>query len=134
MAKHDLRWIVSYETLKFDTVDGDLHKDQYAFYEGKYYIRNYPENNAQFSVYIPSDPDQSSIDFAQLIAGKTEVHVIEGEHMYYDEFSLPDGRKYREASTKIKYNNLEKKNAGPRLKKVTDAEIVQVKKDDNLWL
>jgi hypothetical protein len=77
-----------YETLKFNTSDGDLHKGQYAIdANGNYLIRKHPENNYQWTVL---DPYEVS-DIPQQIQGLTEVQVIPNEHCYYYEYKLGDG-------------------------------------------
>lgn len=129
MAK--LKWLCSYETIKFDTPDGDIHKGQYAIYEGRHIMRLHPENNHQF-VILEAQDDQD-YDIPKMIEGLEEVQVIVGEKMYYDEFQLPDGRKYREASTQGKYRDLGLRHAGPRQKTVTKLQIDKIKEGDDQW-
>ena len=103
------KWLCSYETLKFDTLDGDLDIGQYAVTEGGYYIRTKPKTESQFE-FVKKEYDVSKLK---------EVRILEGEHCYYDEFLtavgaevlwgisedkiLPSGGKLRLQSTGKKY-------------------------------
>lgn len=84
MAKYKNKWLVSYETLLFNTPDGDLGTDQYALDgEGKgYYIRTIPKNAGQF------EHVELSYDVSKLVL----VKIIPG-HAHYDEFLTADGAK-----------------------------------------
>lgn len=126
-----LKWLCSYETIKFDTPDGDIHKGQYAVWEGRHIMRLHPENNHQFTILEAQDDQE--FDIPKMIDGLEEIHVLEGEKMYYDEFELPEGRKLRMPSTQRKYRDLAVKNAPPRTKTATTQEITEFKKDDHLW-
>ena len=131
---HNLKWLCSYETLKFDTPDGELHADEYAIHEGRHLIRIHPENNEQFTIIEDYNLEHTPlIDVQTATAGKQLVSVLPGQHMYYDEFALPDGRIFRTKSSKSEYESLAGKNAGKREKVVTDKEIKDIKKDDDLW-
>jgi hypothetical protein len=131
----DLKWLCSYETIKFDTVDGDLHKGQYAYDKEKniYYIRTTPENNSQFSIFYPVDDSGKPTGIEEKIKSLIEVKIKDKEHMYYDEFVLPDGRLYRIPSAETSYKDLAKPAAPPKEKAVTSADITEIKKDDYLW-
>lgn len=129
----DLKWVHSYETVKFDTEDGDLHKGQFAKYNGGHLIRVHPENNNQF-VLAEKYYEGKDINIQDILSGLTEVSILAEENMYYDEFLLPNGRKFREKSTKQKYKDLSKPNAEKRTRKVTDSEINDIQKEDNQWL
>lgn len=85
------KWLSSYETLLFDTKDGDLDADQYAIDEtGEgYYIRTKPKDQAQFD-YVPIKDDKGNVyDVSKL----TEVKIVKDGHAYYDEFLTADGAK-----------------------------------------
>ena len=86
------KWLSSYETLGFDTPDGDLDFGQYALDEnGKgYYIRTKPKNEAQFE----------HVDLKYDITGLTEVHI--SGKAYYDEFLTAKGAKVLWGETKDK--------------------------------
>src|SRR3990167_10415071 len=46
----EMIWLVSYETIAFETSDGDLGLDEYAIADnGTWYIREIPENEGQFT-------------------------------------------------------------------------------------
>lgn len=126
-----LKWLCSYETIKFDTPDGDIHRGQYAVWEGRHIMRLHPENNQQFTIL--EKIEDVEIDIPKMIEGLEEVHVLDGEKMYYDEFELPDGRKYREASTQKKYRDLAVKTSEPRKKDATLSQITKFKENDHLW-
>lgn len=124
------KWRCSYETYKYDTPDGELHKDQYAFTGTVYLIRSHPENNNQPTTLDPRE----DIDWEKKIAGLTEVSILPDQHTYYDEFILPDDRIYRVLATKTKYDKLKTKSQKIANKSLTNAEIVDIKKDDDKWL
>lgn len=126
-----LRHRVSYRTLKFDTPDGDLHDGQYAFYEDCYYVRLHPENNNQWVVL--NEVLTPDIDIPATIAGLTEVHVLDGEHMYYDEFFLPNGRIFRRVLTKEDYEALALPDAPISSAILTMKDISDVQIKDVLW-
>lgn len=128
-----LKWLGSYETIKFDTADGELHKGQYARDGDNIYIRNKPENNAQFSLF-DYDNLLTVEERARELSTMTEVHILPNEHLYFDEYALPDGRVYREKSDEKSYKDLALKDAKPKTKNITNAEIAKIKKDDGKWL
>ena len=120
MAIYQNKWLCSYETLLFNTPDGDLDVTQYALTEdGKgYYIRTNPKTEGQFN-WVPLTHD---------VSGLTKVQIVPGAHAYYDEFlaavgvtylwssgsqyagfdpsQLPSGSVVRIPSTAAKYNPL----------------------------
>ena len=127
-----LKWRGSYETLKFNTVDGDLHKDQYAIETSfltlpdgtqesidTIYVRKHPENNTQFVVLDPDNLTSPSEKQA-LLSTMTKVEIVPGERAYYDEFVLPSGRIYRVASAKKDYKDLAKVGAKAKEKTLTN--------------
>lgn len=123
-----------YETLRFDTTDGDLHKGQYAIDEnGNYLIRKHPENNYQ---WIVLDPYEVS-DIPQQIQGLTRVRVIPNEHCYYYEYYLTDGSdrvvRFPIASKKYKDYGKEKANVLGDEPKPNKKQINDIKKKDSLW-
>jgi len=113
------KWLCSYETLAFNTADGDLNVTQYALTEdGKgYYVRTKPKTEAQFD----------RVDLTYDISGLTKVNIVKTK-AYYDEFltavgatwlwpldspysgfdpsQLPSGSVARIPSTANKYNGL----------------------------
>jgi len=77
--------IISYETLLFNTDDGDIGLDQYAE-DGAgtgYFIRTAPKDQDQFT-HVGADYDVSAL---------TKVNVIEGKSAYYHEFLTCQGAK-----------------------------------------
>lgn len=123
-----------YETLKFNTADGDLHKGQYAVYNGQYLIRMHPENNFQWSVIDPFE----NPNYKDLIVGLTEVDIIPNEHCYYYEYVLKDGseRIVRFPMTKEEYFGQGKLDADVRKLEPnpTKKEADDIKKEDSKWL
>ena len=74
------KWLGSYETLKFDTLDGDLDFNQYVVQDNGYYVRTKPKDEAQFEFVETLDT-----------TGMEEVNIVEGEKCYYDEFLTAKG-------------------------------------------
>ena len=137
---NNLKWRRSYQTIKFDTPDGDLDKDQFAvnpkggtFVKNsgievnvpRWFIRNAPKNNSNFA----TTDDPKDID------GKTEVGIISFDGAFYDEFVLPDERVYRIPTTNQKYTEVSFVKDTPQPSKIVDdTEILEIIKDDSLWL
>lgn len=119
-----LTWLTSYETLKFDTPDGDLHLDEYAVKGDKVYIRKVPENQGQFFLL---GSDDKPFDLATEIAGKTQVNILDGQSAYYDEFRMWDRTTLRVPSKKVQYKNLEKKDSLKPIKDITEQEHSAIK-------
>ena len=92
----DMKWVVSYETVAFDTADGDLGIDEYAIAgENEWFIREVSKDEGQFV----------STTSAEAIRGKNEVRTTCEKCAYYDEFW--DGEKViRIFSERNKYNGL----------------------------
>ena len=121
----NLKWIGSYETYKFNTSDGDLSLGKYAKVpSGGFYVRRHPKNNYQFLHIKELNP---SIDIE-------EVQIVQGEMMFYDKFVIPsDNRLLRVPSTGKKYRDLAKKNPINPTKSLTDQEINEIKKEDDIY-
>ncbi len=82
--------VVSYETLLFDTVDGDLDTAEYAL-DGNgtgYHIRTVPKNQGQFEWIDLNFKDMAGN--VHSITGLSQVKVIPG-NAYYDEFLTAAG-------------------------------------------
>ena len=95
LIEYKNKWVCSYETLGFDTVDGDIDFGQYALDEsGKgQYIRTKPKSEAQFDrVKLPYD-----------VSELQEVQIIPNDHCYYDEFRDAKGKTVRIQSNAKKY-------------------------------
>lgn len=122
-----LQWRMSYETLKYDTPDGELHKGQFAKHGSVYLVRNHPENNNQTVVIDPRDDP----DYLVKLQGLVEVGIVEGEHMYFEEFLLPSNRIVRLPIARSKY--LLAKDKIP-MKDLTAKQIADIVKDDDKWL
>lgn len=117
-----LTWRGSYETIKFNTLDGDLGEGQYARHPRVgYYVRRHPKNNFQFLRIEELNPD---ID-------KVEVQI--SGLAYYDEFMLPDNRIYRVPITEKKYRDYAVKGAEPASIDLKESDMTAIKKDDAKW-
>lgn len=88
MPEYKNKWLCSYETILFDTLDGDIDVGQYALDEDKvgYYIRTRPKTEAQFDWVPLVDDNGVEYDVSKL----TEVKIAKG-HAYYDEFLTAAG-------------------------------------------
>lgn len=103
LVPQETTWIRSYETVKFDTADGDLGTDEFAIAgDGEWYIRTISKSEGQFTTTF----DEKDID------GKTEVQVTCEKCAYYDEFTLK-GTRYREPANTEAYKSLETKKDQP---------------------
>lgn len=118
---HDLRWLKSYETVLLDTPDGDLERGQFFRYEGCCFTRLHPKNNQH---WVPVEEDD--------VKGMEEVFIREHKGAYYDEFALPDGRRYRVRSDRRGYQRLAIDNL-KAARTVSDEDISDIKKDDDKW-
>ena len=102
----EMKWVVSYETIAFDTADGDLALDEYAISDNGWYIRTVPKEEGQFD----------GTENPQDIIGKKEVKIRREGRAYYDEFF--DGQKIvRVQSEKTKYDGLRYTKDYPQPKK-----------------
>ena len=91
----EMKWIVSYETVAFETLDGDLGLDEYAIAgEGEWYIREVPKEEGQF-ISTTTEPK-----------GKTFVPIRCEKCAYYSEFRLKSGEKVRESFDENSYKRL----------------------------
>jgi hypothetical protein len=122
------KWLHSYVTLLFNTVDGDLDVGDYAA-DGTgtgYYIRIVPVTQGQF-IHIGLD-FKDIFGVVHSIAGLKQVSIVAGSSAYYNEFltaqgaiddwtttskyygddsnQLPSGDVVRQKSTAISYNTL----------------------------
>ena len=92
LVSQPMKWVGSYETICFDTSDGDLDIGQYAEAEGGYYVRTKPKSEAQFEFATSTD------------ISKLDKVKVKGEKCgYYDEFQGQDGKIKRVPSTSKKY-------------------------------
>lgn len=92
-----MKWKSSYETIKFDTDDGDLALDEYAINsDNSWYIRDIPKANGQFIVTENKDN----------IIGKKKVNIVCERCMYYSEFYNIKGETERILYNKIDYDKL----------------------------
>lgn len=123
-----LQWLRSYETIKFDTPDGDINIGQYAKYKNNCYIvRTFQKNNGQFVILDPKEDSEAH----NKVKGLTEIHILQNEKMYYDEYLLPNNRILRVPSKQIEYNSL-KRNKKPE-KDLSKKEIDDIAKEDEKW-
>jgi hypothetical protein len=126
-----LEWKCSYETVLFDTVDGDLGENDYADIpaqhptEGRvWYVRKHPKNNHNFvRTNVRAD-----------IQGKTKVNILDTSGAYYDEFIMPDNRILRQPSNRTVYRALGTRNYPQPVKEITEQEALQITSEDALWL
>lgn len=123
-----LKWLGSYETLKFNTPNGDLGKGQYAIYQGRHYVR-YPQDSPRWTILEALD--NHTLNIPKIIAGLEQVLVVEDEKMYYDEFELPSKKTIRIPINKQEYLDLAKKDVGQREKNLSNAEIIELEKGVN---
>lgn len=96
VVPEQMQWLGSYETIQFDTIDGDLSSDQYAIAdEDHWYIRQKSKDNSQFTI----TNSEASLE------GKHEVGIRCEKCAYYDEFT--DGKQtHRYSSSKHEYDQL----------------------------
>ena len=94
----DTQWVVSYETLAFETENGELGINEYALVGQSqgWYVRTIPKENGQFEV------TENPVD----IQGKKLVDVRCEKCAYYDEFVGKNGEKVRILSDKNTYDGL----------------------------
>jgi len=126
MIEYKNKWLGSYETLKFNTADGDLDFGQYAVVEGGNLVRTRSKDEAQFDFVEELDT-----------TGLEEVNIIEGEHCYYDEFltakgaeavwaetpkEMPEGGIIRIQSTAKKYWDTARIKNHPQPEKIEQVE------------
>ncbi len=91
---HDATWKFSYETYRFDTVDGDLDLNQYAINsQGEFVVRSQPKDVTQF--YLSTSTDE--------IIGKTLVNIV-GKN-YYNVFTNNE-KTYRLQGDAEQYNKM----------------------------
>lgn len=104
----EMRWIQSYETVQFNTQDGDLGMDEYAVKgEGEWFVRTVPKENGQFG---------STNSFDDL-KGKKEVEVVCERCAYYSEFSTRKGERVRVPYEADKYQALKEVKNAPQPKR-----------------
>lgn len=127
-----LTWFCSYETFKFDTVDGDLHKGQYARDGEAIYIRNGAENKSTIQQF-DADNKLTEQERADFLSTMTEVQIIPDEKMYYDIFILPNGRQFRIPSSAQLYTALGRGGAKALTKSLTNKQIADAIKEDLKW-
>lgn len=91
----ELKWLSSYETIAFDTMDGDLGLDEYAINpERGWYIRSVAKNIGNFDI-IPRE-GETITDAKKEIAEKKLVNISCERCSYYSEFITPKGVVLRE--------------------------------------
>lgn len=97
ITPQEMQWRVSYETVEFDTPDGELDFDQYAVADdGVYYIRTVPKNVGQ----VRATTSLEAIEGKELVAIRCERCA------YYDEFLDPTGGRHRFKSTAADFDAL----------------------------
>lgn len=77
----DTEWLRSYETVEFETRDGDLGMDQYSIMDGVYFIRTQSKSQAHFVATSSEDA----------IANKKYVEIRCEKCAYYSEFVKRNG-------------------------------------------
>src|SRR3990167_5191613 len=123
----DQTWLVSYETIAFETADGDLGMNEWADAgNGEFYIREVQKNEGQF--ISTTSPDA--------LFGKTEVRIRAQKSAnnpdctgcaYYSEFLARDGKKER-VPYEGRYNDLREIPNAPQPKRT---EMVNMLSADN---
>lgn len=123
VVPQDMQWVVSYETVAFDTSDGDLGMNEYARTGGfdrngdeLFYIREVPKNVGQFTFATSS-----------AISGKKEITVSCEKCAYYSEFLGSKG-KIKRVPFAGKYDDLRTLKNAPQPKK---QEFVNVLSGNN---
>lgn len=102
-------WIRSYETLAFDTSDGDLGMNDYAIYGIKhngnpiYLVRTHPKDDRQWEI-TSRDED---------ILGKTEVDIVCDACKHYSEFRGKRGEVIRVPMASSEYERIKLKDELP---------------------
>ena len=86
--------VVSYETMAFNTSDGDIGINQYAVYGNFYVVRRVSKDVGNFTL------STSSAD----IVGKSEVTIACEKCRYYEEF-FQGGKVYRYSTSTAAYNS-----------------------------
>jgi len=114
LIEYQNKWIGSYETLGFDTLDGDLDFGQYALTEDGegYYIRTKPKDEAQF--------ERVGLDYD---VSKLKEVKIKG-HAYYHEFRKADGVTKRVQTDYDGYWNLSRIKKYPQPKRIEMVEEI----------
>lgn len=104
-VQQDMKWIISYETIAFETADGDLAMNEWADAgNGEFYIREVPKDEGNFI----------STTSPNALLGKTEVQIRAKKSSenpdcagcaYYSEFTGSDGKVIR-VPYEGRYNDL----------------------------
>ncbi|MFZ2522634.1 MAG: hypothetical protein WAX44_03095 [Minisyncoccia bacterium] len=109
----EMKWVISYETLAFATVDGDLDFNQYSptgeVSKRKlptYFIRTVPKGEGRVT----------TTDNIAMIQGKTQVGIACHKCAFYNEFRSKNGYLIREKGTRSRFQEINKRN-GPRPRK-----------------
>lgn len=107
-----MEWVVSYETIAFDTVDRDLSLNEYAINpEGGYYIREVPKDKGQF-VATSSEDAIKGKQLVEITAMKNERNPDCTGCAYYSVFQTRKGELVRTAMDREPYKDLSRiKNA-----------------------
>ena len=118
-------WLGAHRCLVFDTVDGDLHRGQFARRAGHILVRLHPESNRGWSAF-----EEGTYDVTAL----TEVAVLPGLTRCYAIVALPDGRPFRFPITAREFADYSQVKNHPRPVVVkTDAEVAAILLDHDQW-
>src|SRR3990167_11319138 len=119
----DQTWLVSYETIAFETADGDLGMNEWADAgNGEFYIREVLKNEGQFT-------STTSMD---VLFGKKEVRIRAQKSAdnpncegcaYYSEFLTRSGKKVR-VSYEGRYNDLKEVWNAPQPKRTERISVL----------
>lgn len=103
----EMKWVVSYETVAFQTIDGDLDFDQYAIGndEGEYYIREVPKDVGQFTSTTSPDAIKGK-QLVEIAGQRTGFEDYCGSCAYYSEFLDKKGNTIRVREEKESYDSL----------------------------
>src|SRR3990167_6599106 len=123
IVPQDMKWVHSYETIAFETVDGDLGMDEWANAgNGEFYIREVPKDEGQFVAATSSEA----------LLGKTEVKIFARKDennsdcngcAYYSEFLTRSGRIVR-VPCEGRYNDLKKVRNAPQPKRIERVSVL----------
>jgi hypothetical protein len=118
----EMEWVVSYETVAFDTPDKDLAVNEYATTKDGWYIRNIPKSIGGH-VYTTNPDDILGKKEVQIQAQKSSSNPDCLGCAYYDEFRHMSGKIKRINSEQTSYKRLQEVKDAPH---PSDKEFVSI--------
>lgn len=126
----DMVWVISYETIAFDTHDGDLAFDEYTVAgEGEWYVRDVPKHRGQF--VSTTSPDA--------IVGKKEVQIRAQKNTdnpdctgcaYYSEFLGANGTLLRVSEQRGKFEAIRDERNAPTPRRIEFVDALAPQQGD----